>query len=530
MFQELSRRHLLQAGTAGLAASLLPRRARAQSGQTLRAVMHAPLRATDPVINNAWTGRNHGLNIYDTLFAMDSKFNVKPQMVEAWEKSADGLLWTFRLRPGLKFHDGAAVTSADVIPSIQRWAQRDTMGIRLMAHVAEFKAVDARTFQLVMKAPYGLVLESLGKNMAPMPFILPARLAANPPEQAITEFVGSGPFQFVAADFRAGSRAVYERNAAYVPRQEAPDGLAGGKVVKIQRYEWISMPDYQTSTNALRNGEIDYLEMVPHDLLPALASAPKLKLTDYNPLGLQGICRMNWLTEPFNRVEIRQAVLHACDQRDWLDAQVGNPDYYQSTAAMFGKGTPLDSEVGWSTQPDLAKAKDLLKKGGYKGQPVVLMQGTDSPILSGPATVTAQNLRAIGMNVQLVPMDWGSLLARRAKQDPATQGGWSLFHSTSSTTDNMSPVANNFLNGRGKDGGFVGWPSDAKLESLRDQYAQQSDAAKQKALAVEIQKQAYETVTHIPTGQFRQPSAHSDKIRGILQAPAPLFWNVEKLA
>lgn len=530
MFNELSRRSLLQASGAGIAGSLLPRLARAQSGQTLRAVMHAPLRATDPVINNAWTGRNHGLNIYDTLFSMDSKFNVKPQMVEAWETSSNGLLWTFRLRPGLKFHDGTPVVPADVIASLQRWGKRDTMGSRLMGFVAEFKATDARTFQMVMKAPYGLVLQTLGKNMSLIPFILPARLAAAPPEQAITEFVGSGPFRFVPGEFRAGSRAVYERNADYVPRQEAPDGMAGGKIVKIQRYEWIGMPDPQTALNALINGEVDYVEVVPHDLLPGLSKSPNVVLTDYNPQGLMGICRMNWLTEPFNRVEIRQAVLHASNQVDWLDAQVGNPEYYQATAAMFGKGTPLGSETGWSTKPDLARARDLLKKGGYKGEPVVLLQGTDSPILFGPSIVTAQKLRAIGMNVNVVTMDWGSVLARRMKQDPASQGGWSMFHSTGTTVEYMNPISNNYLNAKGKDGGFVGWPEDARIEDLRNQFALEPSAAKQKVLAEAIQKQAYESVTHIPTGQFQQPAAHSSKVKGILKAPAPLFWNVEKLA
>ncbi|WP_031335825.1 ABC transporter substrate-binding protein, partial [Rhodopseudomonas sp. B29] len=131
MLTTLNRRTILKAGAASLAAGMMPNIARGASSKTIRAVMHAPLRATDPVINTAWTGRNHGLNIYDTLFAMDSKFQIRPQMVESHEVSSDGLTYTFVLRPGLAFHDGAPVTSADVIPSLQRWAKRDTMGGRM---------------------------------------------------------------------------------------------------------------------------------------------------------------------------------------------------------------------------------------------------------------------------------------------------------------------------------------------------------------------------------------------------------------
>jgi peptide/nickel transport system substrate-binding protein len=239
---------------------------------------------------------------------------------------------------------------------------------------------------------------------------------------------------------------------------------------------------------------------------------------------------MNWLTEPFNKQEIRQAVMYASDQADWLDAQVGNPEYYQASAAMFGVTTPLASEVGWNTRPDIARAKDLLKKGGYKGEKVVMLQGTDSPLLSGSSTVTAQKLRAIGMNVEVQTMDWGSVLARRVKQDSTANGGWSMTHWVTTTTELMNPLASTVLDTRGKNGGFFGWPEDVEIESLRNKFALEPEAAAQKTVAEAIQKRAYDVMTHIPGGQFRQPVSHSKALKNIVHAPAPLFWNVEKTA
>jgi peptide/nickel transport system substrate-binding protein len=180
MGQSVDRRRLLQIGASATLGLAMPRIARAQSSKTITAVMHAPPRATDPIMTTAWTARNHGYMIYDTLFSTNSKFEIKPQMVEAWDVSADKLVYTFRLRPGLKFHDGAAVTSADVIPSLQRWARRDTMGQKLFEFVAELTAADERTFRMTLREPCGFVLAALGKPTANVPFIVPARLAAPP--------------------------------------------------------------------------------------------------------------------------------------------------------------------------------------------------------------------------------------------------------------------------------------------------------------------------------------------------------------
>lgn len=528
MFNIPSRRTLLKGGAAVAAATMMPNIGRAQSGKTIRAVMHAPLRATDPIINTAWTGRNHGLNIYDTLYAMDSKFRIRPQMAEGHEVSSDGLVYTFALRPGLAFHDGAPVTSADVIASLQRWGQRDTMGSRMFTFVAEMKPVDQRTFQIVLKSPYGQVLQTLAKPASILPFIMPQRLAQQPPTQAVTEFIGSGPFRFVATEFQPGSRAVYERNPNYVPRQEAADAFAGGKIVKIDRYEWISMPDFQTAANALINREIDFLEAPPHDILPNLAKDPNVVVADYNPLGFMGIARMNWQTEPFDRPEIRQAVLHAIDQSDWLEAQVGNPNYFAVSSSVFGVNTPYASETGWNGKADLAKAKELLKKGSYSGAPVVMMQGTDSPLLYGSSTVTAQKLRSIGMNVQVQTMDWGSILARRGKMDPVTKGGWSMYHYTTTVADLMNPLTNTLIDTRGKTSGQPGWPEDNEIEALRSKFALEDNMGKQKEITEAIQARVYDVVTHIPGGKIKQPVAHSKALSGIVAAPAPLFWNVDK--
>jgi peptide/nickel transport system substrate-binding protein len=168
-----------------------------QPGGTLKVIPHAALRVLDPVWTTAYITRNHGYMVYDVLFALDAQLHVQPQMVDTWEVSADGLHYTFYLRPGLQFHDGTPVTAEDVVASLQRWGQKDVLGKQLMRATAQLAAVDTTTVRLDLTEPWALVLEALAKPSTNVPFIMPARLARTPVDAQLTEAIGSGPFRFV---------------------------------------------------------------------------------------------------------------------------------------------------------------------------------------------------------------------------------------------------------------------------------------------------------------------------------------------
>ncbi|WP_341703774.1 ABC transporter substrate-binding protein [Ferrovibrio sp.] len=504
--------------------------ATAQDKKVLRMVPHSGLRITDPIITTAFISRNHGYMIYDTLFAVDDKLQVKPQMVDSFKLSDDKLTYTFTLRDGLKFHNGAPVTPDDVIPSIKRWGERDTMGQKLMTFIKEMKAVDAKTFQIVLKEPYGLVIDSLGKPSSNPCFIMPKAMAETPSSKNVPDEIGSGPFRMVKSEFQPGVKVVYEKNPDYKPRSEAPSSLSGGKVVKVDRVEWITMSDAQTATNALIKGEVDMIEQASYDLLPELKKSKEVVIKDLQPLGMNYMLRMNWLQPPLDNVKVRQAILHAVSQEDYLAAQVGNPEFYSVCGAMFGCKTPLKTEVGaaGTKKADLATAKKLLKESGYKGEKIVIMAPTDINSINQLPLVSAPLLRSIGMNIDLQSMDWQTLVGRRAKPDPIDQGGWHIFHTAWGTADMMNPVVNAGIKGLGKEGGWFGWTEDAQIEKMRDDYAREADPAKQKAIAEAIQKRAYELVMYVPLGEYIQPSAVRTNVAGLLPSPALALWNVEK--
>ena len=496
---------------------------------TLRVVMHSDLKIVDPIWTTAYITRNHGYMIYDTLFATDATGKVQPQMVDRWTVSPDGLVYTMTLRDGLLWHDGASVTAEDCVASIRRWGAKDAIGQKLMTFVKDMQVVDAKTFRINLASPTGLVLGGLGKPSSAAPFMMPKRVAETDPNTQITDFTGSGPFVFRKDEWKPGDRAVYAKFDRYRPRSEPPSGMAGGKVVKVDRVEWRVIADQQTAVNALIAGEIDMIEQPAHDLMPVMKKDPNLKLVDTNPLGNQYSFRFNSTAKPFDNPKVKQALLYAFNQEDFLKAVIGDPAYYKVCKAMFVCGTPLETTKGTEglLESNFARARELLKEAGYDGTPIVLMQSTDLQVLTNLAPVAKSLMERAGFKVEMISMDWQSVVARRAKKDPPGAGGWHAFLTSWVSADVLNPVMTAFLNSS-CDKALFGWPCDAEMETLRDQFARETDPAKQKAIAEAVQVRWAQNPSHIFLGQWYQPAAMRRSIDGVVAAPVTVFWNMTK--
>jgi peptide/nickel transport system substrate-binding protein len=510
---------------SGLAAAVIP----AAAQTTLRVVMHSDLKIIDPIWTTAYIVRNHGYMVYDTLFAMDAKAEIRPQMVEKYDLSGDKLTYTLTLRDGLVWHDGAPVTAEDCVASIKRWAAKDSMGQKMMGFVKEMEVVNPKTFRIVLKEQTGLVLQALGKPSSNVPFMMPRRVAETDPNTQISDVIGSGPFVFKKDEWKPGDKAVYVKFDKYKARSEPPSGLAGGKVARVDRVEWRAIADHQTAINALLADEIDYIESPPHDLLPVLKKDANVKLVDLNPLGLQYTFRFNVLHKPFDNAKVRQAVFYALNQEDFLKGVIGDPTYYKTCKSFFPCGSPLETTKGMDglLESNFAKAQALLKEAGYDGTPIVLMHSTDLAVLNNLAPVAKSLLEKAGFKVDMQSMDWQTLVARRAKKDPPTAGGWHAFLTAWVAADILNPVMMGFLNAS-CDKAMFGWPCDKEIESLRDQYARETNPARLKSIAEAAQVRATQYPTHIPLGHWFQPAAVRRSVDGVVPAPVTVFWNVEK--
>lgn len=525
MIHRMKRRHLLAAALAvPLALGALAKDAGAES--VLRVIPHADLKNLDPIWTTAYISRNHGYLIYDTLFAMDENFVPHPQMVDTWDTSEDGLVWTFTLRDGLKFHDGAPVTSADVIASLERWGKRDGMGQQLFANTASLEAKDDKTFVLTLSGPYGLVLESIGKISSNVPFIMPARVAATDPFEQITDFTGSGPFVFQSDEWVPGSTVVYTKFADYVPRDEPVSAASGGKIAKVDKVIWTYFPDQTTAMNALMAGEVDFFEQPSPDLAPLIATNPDITVEINDPLGGIGFARFNHLLPPFDDADVRRAAIMAMNQEDYMAAAVGDPVYWRTCYSVYPCGTPLENEAGSEVMKtaSVEAAKEALAKTGYDGTPVVIMQPTDIPLLSAFSLVTAEKLRNAGFTVDMQAMDWSTLTSRRASREPVENGGWNLFHTWWIGADVIDPMAIAFSGN--PDAGWFGWAQDAELEEARSAFARAATPEERKEIAAKVQERLWAIGASGQLGQFFSPVAYRNNVTGLIKSPVQFFWNI----
>jgi peptide/nickel transport system substrate-binding protein len=499
--------------------------------KVLRVVPHSNLAILDPIWTTAYMSRNHGYMIYDTLFGTDEKSQIKPQMVESWSSSPDRRLWTFKLRQGLEFHDGKPVTGEDVTASLARWGKRDAMGVALFTFVERMDTPAPDTFRIFLREACGFLLEALGKPSSNVPFIMPKRIAETDAFKQIEEHVGSGPYLFKRDEFKPGDRAVYLRNPRYVPRKEPPSGSAGGKRVYVERVEWnLALRDAQAQVNALVNGEVDILEQPSFPLIPGLKANPEIVVYSYSPVWLQYMARFNHLHKPFDNVKVRQAAMAAFAQQPFLQAQVGVQDLYKTCPSMFTCGTPYASSFGTEIQSKstMRKAQALLKASGYDGTAVVLMKPTDLAAIDKLPDVAAQLMRQAGFKVDLQAMDWQTLVGRRAKKDAPDKGGWNMFLTAWQGPDIWNPIANAALDTRGEASGWFGWGKDDKIQELRARFMRETDDAKKKKLAEEIQARAFEVATHVPLGEFDAPLAARKNISGHFRGTGNFYWNLKK--
>jgi peptide/nickel transport system substrate-binding protein len=508
-------------------AAALARPAIAQPASVLRFVPQGNLNNPDPVWTTTTIARNHGLMIWDTLYGVTTKLEPRPQMVAGDEVLDQGRTWRFTLRAGLAFHDGAPVRSADCIASIQRWGKRRGLGQRLLAQTTEMVPVSDTVFEIRMTRPYALMRESLSDWC----FIMPERVAKTSPFDQITEFTGSGPFKFLKDEWVSGSKAVYARNDKYLPRQEPPDGAAGGKVAHFDRVEWLVQPDPATAVAALAANEVDWVETPLFDLLPQLRKTRGVKVLANDRIGAVAMVAINHLHPPFDNQMLRQALLHIIDQQTFMSAAYGDEtSLYRTGVGVFTAGLPMANTAGLEilTGPrDLALARKMVADSGYKGEPVVLMSPSDYADQQAFAQVMRDLMVQVGIKVDYVSMDWGTVVQRRASKEPPEKGGWSMFCTTYEGMTVANPASHLPLRGNGLDGWF-GWPTDAPMEAMRDAWFDAPDEAAQKAICERMQLHAWETVPFYPIGQRFLATAVRDSLQDLVPASYPVFWGVKR--
>ena len=523
----MHRRSFLAGSTTVLAA---PTIAKGAASSVLRMVPQANLTSIDPIWTTANITRNHGFMVYDTLYGLDASLQPHPQMAAGHDVQDDGRTIIITLRDGLRFHDGEKVRAADAVASLRRWMKRNPFGQSLEPRIDELTAMDDTRLRFRLNKPFPLLFNALAA-IANGAFIMPERIAATDPFKQINDATGSGPFRFKKDEFNSGSLVVYERNPTYVPR---PDGVvsltSGPKRVFFDRVEWRIITDAATSAAALQQGEIDWWEQPTPELRAMFAKDKNIKVDLLDPNGLYAAMRLNASQPPFNDKALRQALLPAIEQGDFMQAIVGNdPKDWKPVGGVFTPGTPManDVDVAKVTGPrDFALAQKLMKQAGYTNQPMRLIGPTDILAPAAMTLVAADLFKRLGFNQDAVLTDWGTVIQRRASHEPVEKGGWSALCTSFSSFDFADPAGHALLRGNGN-GGWFGWPVIPELETLRNQWFDAPDDVARKAICRDIQRVALDEVAYVPLGTYSAFTALRanliDRVNGFA-----LFWGLRR--
>ncbi len=524
----MHRRTFLATGAAAISS---PAFAQTDRQRVLRFVPYADLSVFDPLWTTADITRDHGYLIYDTLYGTDGELQPAPQLAEGhlWEQ--DGRACTITLREGITFHDGEAIRARDCVASLRRWMAVAPMGQTIDAQLDALESLDDRRLRFRLKRPFPLLIKVLGQSFAPVPFIMPERVAATSPRDQITNLTGSGPFRFRRDEYQLGSLVAYERFAAYRPTPHAGRGLtAGPKQVHFDRVEWRSIPDASTVAAALQRNEIDWFGQPPPESIELLRRFRTIEISRMELLPAVCVMRLNHLHSPFDDKRIRQALLPAINQADFVMAAAGTePENFAIDAGFFPPGSPMASDAGLEPLKgprDLAKAQRLLREAGYKGEKVRLLGNTTTSGTGALAQVTADLLPRIGFDFEPMLLDSASVVQRRRSMEPVERGGWSVSCWAFPGLWFENPATHILIRGNGRDAWF-GWPTAPRLEELRDAWLEAPNLSAQRRIAREIQIVAMDELPCIPLGAIYRSTATSRTLRDRVTG-FPIFWNLRR--
>src|SRR5579859_6760016 len=319
-----------------------------KKGGTLNAAMQVDATSLDPHLSSSYSSTLVIEQVYSGLIQYDENMNIQPDLAQSWTVSPDGLTYDFKLRQGVKFHNGRAMTSDDVVYSLNRVKDPNGGSPRsyLLEDVKSIDAPDPSSVRITMNKPFAALLSHLDTSLA----VVPKEVVQQNGDLSKV-MVGTGPFKFV--EFVPNTHA---KLAKYESCHE--QGLP-----YLDAITWMPIPDDSTRTANIQTSTVDFADQIAQKDITSLQSQSGVQLA-HGPSTLHDYLMLNTTRKPFSDVRVRQAIAYTLDRKLMTDT------------ILFGFGTPMDGGIipswHWAyanvhpyAKPDIAKAKQLLSDAGY---------------------------------------------------------------------------------------------------------------------------------------------------------------------
>ncbi len=491
--------------------------ARGAGGPVTGGVIHVATNAEpgtlDWTASTATATRLVAWHIYETLFALDRNYDVKPLLAEGYSASADGLHYTIRLRKGVTFHNGQPMTADDVVASLERWGQLSGGGRETFKFVKHVTRVDPSTILIDLNRIFTPLIANIG-DPKQAPIIMPKSVAEAAGEKPAKEYIGTGPYMF--QKWEQGHQIVIVRNPRYAVRTEDWGGLTGRKVAYADEIDFIPVRDDQVRLAGVSTGQYDLALEPQQDLYPQIKANSHLTADKVRVASWRAAV-FNKAKAPFNDVRLRLAVVYAIKPAD-LMAGIGPKEFWDLDPALFfPEQTSLYSTAGSGVynHHDLQKAKALMKEAGYSGQKIVVMATKDYTWNYNLTQVLVPQLQAAGFAIDQQVYDWPTLLNRRARKD-----GWDIF--LTGFSPSFDPTAVIFFAGN-----WPGFYESKAMDALLSKWGQipATDTAARKALMDQIQTTFYKEVPVAKFGNEYVLEVYNDHLHGYTSYFDVRFWN-----
>lgn len=468
----------------------------------------------DPHMSTSQAAAELARPIFESLVAYDANFTPQPVLAESYEVSEDGKTMTFKLRQGIKFHNGKEMTSEDVLASMNRWKGLSVVAKEYFED-STFEAPDASTFVIKMPERNSLAIYTLSSTLQ-FAAVMPKEIIEQAGAQGVSEYIGTGPYKVKewVPDQKLELVKFEEYQALSTPRS----GLAGKKEALVGTILFEIVSDMSTRLSGLQTGKYDIATNMSLDNYRILKNDPNIS-TDIPTAPVFPLLVFNKQEGPFTDVKMRQAVQAVLDMEQLLYSAAGGPEFFN-----LEPGLATEDQRDWHNdagkelynQKNIEKAKQLLQESGYNGEEILLLTTrTIEDFYNFAANVHAQ-LSEIGMNVKLDVYDWGTLLQRL--QDPTT---WHMY----STAFSQEPVPVNYMFLKST---FAGWNRSEKLTDLTEQIKASDSKEEMKALFTQIQQEYYDYVPSIHAGVTQGYFTTRKNIKGLEGLPAVGFWGISK--
>jgi len=406
------------AGLAALVLACLAAISAADAETVLRTRLNADIRSTDPGTNRDANTDGVMAHIVEGLVAFREDTSVGPMLAEGWTVSNDGKTYTFRLRQGVKFHNGATMTADDVVWSLKRWLEPATQwrclsefGATGVARIEKIEAPDPLTVAITLDRPTALFLPTLARPDCGQTAII-HRDSVGPDSKWIAP-VGTGPFKL--GEWKRGQYVDLVRFDGYSSRSEPRNGYTGAKTVQVDRVRFNIIPDSSAAKAGLLSGSLDVINNLSIPDLEDLKSHPEVTLSITPALGLTGILFQT--RDPLLKdVRIRRAIALCLDTAEIVDNVMQGTARPNNSALPIG--SPFYSEVqSHGYTQDIAEAKKLLAEAGYRGQPIKMIANKRYSYVFDSAVLVQAMAQAVGINIEIEVLDWAAQLDRYNKGD-----------------------------------------------------------------------------------------------------------------